>query len=176
MLGLPTSPALSALGLPVSDVTILLGLVVLALILSVARLVRRPSSGRARTRTPTHPRGPHPRSRVRQRPKVVPFSYWYAIVPFEDTTEVKERPVLVLRQDGTNAKVLKVTSQTKAGRANYRRVDTSRWDRPGAGDGSWIRTDRVVTVPLAGFRRCLGSETDVAFTRELTRLHGNEFF
>lgn len=99
------------------------------------------------------------------------FSYWYALVPFEDTDGAKERPVLVLRHDGTRAEVLKVTSKAKPGRTNYRRVDTSRWDRPGRANGSWVQTGKVVTIPLINFRRHLGDETNAMFTRELVRIH-----
>jgi hypothetical protein len=104
-----------------------------------------------------------------------PFSYWYALVPFEHDAGAKERPVLVLRLEGTNARVLKVTSKANAGRTNWRPVDTSRWDRPGQREGSWLQTDKVTTVPLAGFRRCLGHEDNVYFRRELLRIHATEF-
>jgi mRNA-degrading endonuclease toxin of MazEF toxin-antitoxin module len=104
-----------------------------------------------------------------------PFSYWYAQVPFEHDDGAKERPVLVLRVDGANARVLKVTSKPKSGRTNWRRVDTSRWDRPGQREGSWLQTDKVTTVPLTGFRRCLGDEHNGYFRRELLRLHPTEF-
>jgi hypothetical protein len=104
-----------------------------------------------------------------------PFSYWYALVPFEDGKGAKERPVLVLRLDGTSARVLKVTSKDKSGRTNHRRVDTSRWDRPGRREGSWLQTDRVTTVPLSTFRRRLGDERAAYFRRELVRIHPEEF-
>jgi mRNA-degrading endonuclease toxin of MazEF toxin-antitoxin module len=105
----------------------------------------------------------------------MPLSYWYATVPFEDGDGAKERPVLVLRQDGSTARVLKVTSRSKEGRTNYRRVETSGWDRPGARDGSWVQTDRVVTIPLSSFRRRLGDEQDRLLRDELTQLHRHEF-
>jgi hypothetical protein len=104
-----------------------------------------------------------------------PFSYWYAQVPFEHEDGAKERPVLVLRVEGANARVLKVTSKPKSGRTNWRRVDTSRWDRPGQREGSWLQTDKITTVPLTGFRRCLGDEHNGYFRRELLRLHPTEF-
>jgi hypothetical protein len=104
-----------------------------------------------------------------------PFSYWYAQVPFEHDDGAKERPVLVLRVEGANARVRKVTSKPKSGRTNWRRVDTSRWDRPGQREGSWLQTDKVTTVPLTGFRRCLGDEHNGYFRRELLRLHPTEF-
>jgi hypothetical protein len=104
-----------------------------------------------------------------------PFSYWYALVPFEHDEGAKERPVLVLRVEGPNARVLKVTSKAKAGRTNWRPIDTSRWDQPGQREGSWLQTDKVTTVPLAGFRRCLGHEHNVHFRRELLRIHPTEF-
>ena len=104
-----------------------------------------------------------------------PFSYWYAQVPFEHDDGAKERPVLVLRVVGGNARVLKVTSKPKSGRTNWRRVDTTRWDRPGQREGSWLQTDKVTTVPLAGFRRCVGIEHNDYFRRELLRLHPTEF-
>jgi hypothetical protein len=103
------------------------------------------------------------------------FSYWYALVPFEDTSGAKERPVLVLRHDGTRADVLKVTSKAKPGRTHYRKVDTSRWARPGRANGSWLQTGEVVTIPLTNFRRHLGDETNTMFTRELVRIHPEVF-
>jgi hypothetical protein len=104
-----------------------------------------------------------------------PFSYWYAQVPFEHDDGAKERPVLVLRVAGVNARVLKVTSKPKSGRTNWRRVDTTGWDRPGQREGSWLQTDKVTTVPVKGFRRCLGLEHNDYFRRELVRLHPTEF-
>jgi hypothetical protein len=104
-----------------------------------------------------------------------PFSYWYALVPFEDGKGAKERPVLVLRLDGPSARVLKVTSKDRSGRTNHRRVDTSRWDRPGRREGSWLQTDKVTTVPVSTFRRRLGDERDAYFRRELVRIHPEEF-
>jgi hypothetical protein len=104
-----------------------------------------------------------------------PFSYWYAQVPFEHDDGAKERPVLVLRVEGANARVLKVTSKPKSGRTSWRRVDTSGWDRPGQREGSWLQTDKVTTVPLRGFRRCSGLEHNDYFRRELVRLHPTEF-
>jgi hypothetical protein len=104
-----------------------------------------------------------------------PFSYWYALVPFEHGDGAKERPVLVLRLEGTTARVLKVTSKPKAGRTNWRRLETAGWDRPGQREGSWLQTDKVTTVPLAGFRRCLGHERNGYFRRELVRIHPSEF-
>jgi hypothetical protein len=68
-----------------------------------------------------------------------PFSYWYAQVTFEHDDGAKERPVLVLRVEGVNARVLKVTSKPKCGKTNWRRVDTSVWDRPGQREGSWLQ-------------------------------------
>jgi hypothetical protein len=106
--------------------------------------------------------------------RVQPFSYWYALVPFEDVAEAKERPVLVLRHDGVTARVLKVTSRPKPGRTDYRRIDTSQWDRPGRREGSWLQTDQAVTVPLNGFRRRLGDERNPHFQRGLRRLHPGE--
>jgi mRNA-degrading endonuclease toxin of MazEF toxin-antitoxin module len=103
------------------------------------------------------------------------FTYWYARVPFEDSEEAKDRPVLVLRREGDHARVLKVTSQEKVGRTNYRRIDPSRWDRPGARNGSWVQTDNVVTVPVDHFRRRLGVETDQDLKQELMRIHRREF-
>jgi mRNA-degrading endonuclease toxin of MazEF toxin-antitoxin module len=100
-----------------------------------------------------------------------PFTYWYALVPYEEGNGAKERPVLVLRLAGAHAEVLKVTSRPKQGRTTWRRIDTSRWVRPGVRDGSWLQTDRVVTVPVVMFRRYLGTEENPHFRAELLRLH-----
>jgi hypothetical protein len=147
-----------------ANVELLAPLVFVVAVMSSAlvKLFRRRTAGdtrvtRPRTATPT------------------PFSYWYAHVPFEHDDGAKERPVLVLRVEGTNARVLKVTSKPKSGRTNWRRIDTSGWDRPGRREGSWLQTDKVTTVPLRGFRRCLGLEHNDYFRRELVRLHPTEF-
>ena len=71
--------------------------------------------------------------------------------------------------------MLKVTSKPKSGRTNWRKVDTSRWDGPGKREGSWLQTDKVTTVPLASFRRCLGHEHNGYFRREILRIHPTEF-
>lgn len=148
-----------------ANVELLALLVVVVAVVSSALVKpfrRRTVAGRTRV---TRPRAAIP----------TPFSYWYAQVPFERDDGAKERPVLVLRVEGVNARVLKVTSKPKPGRTNWRRVDTSRWDRPGQREGSWLQTDTVTTVPLAGFRRCLGLEHNDYFRRELLRLHPTEF-
>jgi hypothetical protein len=103
-----------------------------------------------------------------------PSSYRYALVPFDDGDGTKDRPVLVLGIGTTSAKVLKVTSKPKPGQRNFRRVDTARWHRPGLREGSWVQTDKVVTISLTSFRRYLGDEHNVHFKRELVRLHPNE--
>jgi hypothetical protein len=142
--------------------TLLLVVVVAAMASALFKAFTGRTSARGTQAAPRRPATP------------TPFSYWYALVPFEHGDGAKERPVLVLRLEGTNARVLKVTSKAKSGRTNWRPVDTSRWDRPGQREGSWLQTDKVMTVPLAGFRRCLGHEHNVFFRRELLRLHPTE--
>jgi hypothetical protein len=160
---MPTLPARLILALPDLELSAL-HLVVAAgtAAVLVEKLTRRHFGRRTRA-TPRRAATPSP------------FSYWYALVPFERGDGAKERPVLVLRLEDTTARVLKVTSKAKPGRVNYRRIDTSRWDRPGRGDGSWLQTDKVTTIPLASFRRCLGDEHNTYFRRELARIHPNEF-
>lgn len=159
------STPLATLILAVADLQLLALLLVVAV--AAALVLVKTLTGRtvARGTRATFRRGATPS----------PFSYWYALVPFEDRIGAKERPVLVLRLEGTRARVLKVTSKAKPGRTNYRRVDTTRWDRPGQREGSWLQTDKVTTIPLAGFRRRLGEEHNVFFKRELVRIHPNEF-
>jgi hypothetical protein len=147
------------------------GLVLIAawLALAAARLLRPFRVTRTPVRRPV--RRHRPAAATRRRAQPVPFSYWYALVPFEEGHGEKERPVLVLAQDGVTARVLKVTSRDRSGRANYRAVDTSRWDRPGDRAGSWLQTDRIIAIPVAGFRRRLGDEDDVVLRQELARVH-----
>jgi mRNA-degrading endonuclease toxin of MazEF toxin-antitoxin module len=146
----------------------ILAIAVILLAGLVTGVLRRSSKDRQRSRRRTPPH----RHRMAA---PAPFTYWYALVPFEDSEEAKDRPVLVLRREADHARVLKVTSQEKVGRTNYRRIDTSRWDRPGARNGSWVQTDNVVTVPVDHFRRRLGVETDQGFKQELMRIHRGEF-
>jgi hypothetical protein len=145
------------------ELSALLLVVVAALVSALVKTLMGRPSARGTRATPHRATSP------------TPFSYWYALVPFEHGDGAKERPVLVLRVEGTNARVLKVTSKPKVGRTNWRRIETSGWDRPGQRQGSWLQTDKVTTVPLAGFRRCLGHEHNEYFRRELVRIHPSEF-
>jgi hypothetical protein len=151
-------------GLPGADTDLWPLLLIIAA--SAAVVLLRRLTGRTATR------GTQPPGRRGASPS--PFSYWYAMVPFEHGDGAKERPVLVIGLHGTTARVLKVTSKDKSDRTNYRRVDTSRWDRPGRRAGSWLQTDEVTTIPLAGFRRRLGDEHNPHFRRELARIHPDE--
>jgi hypothetical protein len=48
---------------------------------------------------------------------------------------------------------------------------TRRRAQPGDRAGSWLQTDRIMTIPLAGFRRRLGVEDDAVLRQELARMH-----
>ncbi|MFF8290316.1 type II toxin-antitoxin system PemK/MazF family toxin [Streptomyces sp. NPDC016309] len=121
--------------------------VVLALVAAVSdatgrrRRRRRPGG---RTRPPGRPgaRGARPR----------PGEIWWADVPYEDGPGSKDRPCLVLTVRGGTALVAKITSRYRDDRPGVIAL------RPGAvgdarGRPSFLETDELRDVPLAGFRR-----------------------
>jgi hypothetical protein len=74
-------------------------------------------------------------------------------VPYEDDpSQGKDRPVLVVGRDGSHLLGLMLSSQhTRDGQSNWYALGAGEWDkekRP-----SWVRLDRVLSVPEAGIRR-----------------------
>jgi hypothetical protein len=74
-------------------------------------------------------------------------------VPYEDNPrQGKDRPVLVVGRDGGHLLGLMLSSQhTRDGQPNWFALGTGAWDsehRP-----SWVRLDRVLSVPDTGIRR-----------------------
>lgn len=149
-----------------------LPIVLLVIALIVTWVVRTVQRSKRQRRRP-HPHRPAPSRRPGGRPET--FEYWYAMVPFEDQPGGKDRPVLVLRRGPTHVSALKVTSQDKSARRNYRRIDTSTWQGPGQRNGSWLQVDRAISIPVGDFRRRLGSEADQELKREVRRSHPTEF-
>ncbi|MER6999895.1 type II toxin-antitoxin system PemK/MazF family toxin [Streptomyces sp. NPDC000410] len=126
--------------------------VVLALVVAVAdgrgrmhrRLRRRP---RARLRPPGRPdeRGARPR----------PGEIWWANVPYEDGPGTKDRPCLVLRVHGGEARVVKITSKYHDERPGVIPLP------PGSvgdthGRPSFLETDELREVRVGDFRRRVG--------------------
>ena len=94
--------------------------------------------------------------------------FWFAQVPFEDGTGSKDRPVLVLGYDGSLVKALALTSQNQSTRSGYVKVDTSSWGYAGR-RASWLRLDRVVTLPASAMRRRLGQAGPALWARVVAR-------
>jgi hypothetical protein len=74
----------------------------------------RSMQGRGPRRTPQYPQ---------------PGEIWWAAVPFRETEGEKVRPCLVLRGDGQNFDVLKITSKDKSQRHDHVQIPTHAWDR-----------------------------------------------
>lgn len=76
---------------------------------------------------------------------------WWAQVRFEESTQSKDRPCLVVGAGRREAKVLMFTSRHRPGDTRYRPVPAHL--RLGDGRDTYLRTDRVITVRLEAFRR-----------------------
>ncbi|NBM17361.1 type II toxin-antitoxin system PemK/MazF family toxin [Streptomyces sp. GC420] len=84
-----------------------------------------------------------------------PGEIWWAEVPYEDGPGAKDRPCLVLAVDGGSARVAKITSRCREERAGVIPLPPgSVGDRQGR--ASFLETDELREVPLAGFRRRAG--------------------
>ncbi|MGW4153585.1 type II toxin-antitoxin system PemK/MazF family toxin [Micromonospora chersina] len=112
-----------------------------------------PTSGRrggepARGRTGAAPR---PRS-AGQGPATAPRprEIWWADVPYADGTGSKVRPCLVLRVDGQDVDVLKITSQDKSDRDDHVPIPTRSWD-PNADHDSFLDISEPIPLPLTAF-------------------------
>ncbi|MEV7262609.1 type II toxin-antitoxin system PemK/MazF family toxin [Micromonospora aurantiaca] len=99
-----------------------------------------------RTATPPRPRGAGRTSRDEPRPGDI----WWADVPYADGTGSKVRPCLVLRVDGRDAEVLKITSQDKSDRDDHLPIPTRDWD-PDADHDSYLDVSEPIPVPLDAF-------------------------
>ncbi|GEA80823.1 hypothetical protein CUD01_12670 [Cellulomonas uda] len=133
-------------------------LVALLVVAAVARRARRRPGGRPGGRRGGRPRGRGPR----------PGELWFALVPFEDRSGAKDRPVLVLDVQGGSVVVAQLTSQDKSRRRDHvpapARLTGMRKD-------GWLEL-RTRTVPRGAFRRRagdLGPAGLVWFERELER-------
>lgn len=108
----------------------------------------RPGGKSARGRTGTAPRprdaGRGPATAPR------PGEIWWADVPYADGTGSKVRPCLVLRVDGRDADVLKITSQDKSDRDDHVPIPTRNWD-PNADHDSFLDVSEPIPLPLTAF-------------------------
>ncbi len=77
---------------------------------------------------------------------------WFWVPYEEDASHGKDRPVLVVGRDGTHLLGLMLSSQhARDGQPNWFPLGSGAWDeenRP-----SWVRLDRVLSVPESGIRR-----------------------
>ncbi|WP_433285856.1 hypothetical protein [Micromonospora sp. CA-244673] len=77
-------------------------------------------------------------------------------MPYADGTGSKVRPCLVLRVDGRDADVLKITSQDKSDRDDHLPIPTRSWD-PDADHDSYLDISEPIPVPLAAFEDRAGA-------------------
>ncbi|MEU9515237.1 type II toxin-antitoxin system PemK/MazF family toxin [Micromonospora sp. NPDC048169] len=99
-----------------------------------------------RTAAPPRPRAAGRTDRDEPRPGEI----WWADVPYADGTGSKVRPCLVLRVDGGDAEVLKITSQDKSDRDDHLPIPTRDWD-PDADHDSFLDVSEPIPVPLDAF-------------------------
>ncbi|MFF0654142.1 type II toxin-antitoxin system PemK/MazF family toxin [Micromonospora tulbaghiae] len=134
----------------------------------------RPGGGRRGDRAGGGSRGeragapPRPRGGRTDRGEPRPGEIWWADVPYADGTGSKVRPCLVLRVDGRDAEVLKITSQDKSGRDDHLPIPTRDWD-PDAGHDSYLDVSEPIPVPLSAFADRAGT-CDPALWRGIRRL------
>src|SRR5262249_14325567 len=123
----------------------------------VRRFARRGSVSPPPPAVVRHIQGPPPRRHPPSSPHVGgpadPREVLWFWVPYEDDpAHGKDRPVLVVGRDGDLLLGLMLSSQhARDGRPNWFALGQGSWDkeeRP-----SWVRLDRVLTVPESGIRR-----------------------
>ncbi|SCG62376.1 type II toxin-antitoxin system PemK/MazF family toxin [Micromonospora humi] len=127
----------------------------------------RTSGGRSaggRTSAPPRPRDAGRPDRDRPRPGEI----WWADVPYADGTGSKVRPCLVLRVDGADAEVLKITSQDKSDRDDHVSIPTRSWDADAEHD-SWLDVSEPIPVALTAFADKAG-DCDAGVWRGVRRL------
>jgi len=93
-------------------------------------------------------------------PACGPGQVWWAWLPFEDSPDGKDRPVLVVKDSGgRHVWVCKITSKSPHARvaAHYRQVSCQGWDRRQG--PSWLDTRRR-RVPRSNLRRYAGAMQD----------------
>ncbi|WBB72417.1 type II toxin-antitoxin system PemK/MazF family toxin [Micromonospora sp. WMMD1128] len=121
-------------------------------------------SGSGRTGAPPRPRDAGRPGRDVPRPGEI----WWADVPYADGTGSKVRPCLVLRVDGRDAEVLKITSQDKSDRDDHVSIPTRGWDADAEHD-SWLDVSEPIPVPLTAFADRAG-DCDADVWRGVRRL------
>ncbi|MEU2061690.1 type II toxin-antitoxin system PemK/MazF family toxin [Streptomyces sp. NPDC013455] len=94
-------------------------------------------------------------TRVPHAPRPAPGDIWWANVPYEDRSGLKDRPCLVLVVRGGRATVAKITSKYHDERSGVIPLP------PGAvgdarGRPSFLETDELREVPVDAFRRRVG--------------------
>jgi len=77
---------------------------------------------------------------------------WTWVVYEDDPTRGKDRPVLVVgRDDGTLEGLMLSSNPERDGQPHWFALGPGAWDRQQR--PSWVRLDRVLTVPESGIRR-----------------------
>ncbi len=89
---------------------------------------------------------------LRRGPTCRPGELWFAMVPFEDGTGAKDRPVLVLTTTRRSCTVARLTSQDRGARHDVIRVPEG---VPGLSKASWISL-RTVRLRRRALRRRIG--------------------
>lgn len=83
-----------------------------------------------------------------------PWEIWYARVKFEDTDEIKSRPVVVLETGEVAVIALKVTGHEE--RNYYGDIDITYWQSAGLTKPSTIRAGIKLVLDYSAFERKVG--------------------
>ncbi|MBM7438841.1 type II toxin-antitoxin system PemK/MazF family toxin [Streptomyces sp. HB132] len=131
--------------------------VLLALVATVSDARGRGGRGPRRPGGRTRPPGRAPERKKKGRPHggPRPGEIWWADVPFEDGPGSKDRPCLVLSVRGGTAVVAKITSKHHEERPGVIALPAGSVG-DARGRQSYLETDELREVALAGFRRKAG--------------------
>lgn len=95
------------------------------------------------------------------------WELWYALVPFEDESISKDRPVVVI--DPEKRLVLCVPITSHGARNAYGEYEIVHWQKAGLDHPSTARVTRIIQLEVTAFRRKIGilELVDIAGLRKL---------
>lgn len=99
---------------------------------------------------------------------IEPWDLWWALVRFEDTDEIKRRPVVVLENGEAMALVMKVTSHEP--RQQWGKYDIVYWKSAGLPKPSTIRMTQLIRLEHGMFDRRIGRLHPVDIENLLKRM------
>jgi len=86
--------------------------------------------------------------------KFTQWDIWYALYKYDDSSEAKDRPVLILRNNPTHVLTLKITSSGLIDKSVD--LEIVRWQEAGLKKPSVIKTNKRLPLEEVDFRRRIG--------------------